>query len=68
NAIAWTGCGLAAAVAAVTAAPAALVGAADRGRLAVGARADLTLLTPDAEVAATVLAGELVYRGPHRAG
>lgn len=43
----------------VTATPAALLGCHDRGRLATGARADLVLLTPGLEVAATLVGGQV---------
>ena len=50
------------ALAAVTGTPAALLELADgRGRLEVGGRADITLLTPELEVAATLVAGEVAW-------
>jgi N-acetylglucosamine-6-phosphate deacetylase len=58
----FTRCELHEAVASVTAVPASLLGiAASRGRIAPGAVADLTLLTEDLQVAATIAAGEPVY-------
>lgn len=44
----------------VTSTPAALLGDDERGNLVAGARADITLLTPDLEVVATFVAGQLV--------
>jgi N-acetylglucosamine-6-phosphate deacetylase len=52
---------LPAAVDAVTATPAALLGLADRGVIAPGAVGDLVLLTPAGDLVATVIAGRLVY-------
>ncbi|MCX7669201.1 MAG: N-acetylglucosamine-6-phosphate deacetylase [Anaerolineae bacterium] len=61
NLMAFTGCGLAEALTAVTAAPAALLGmAAVRGRIAAGMIADLVLLDADLRVAATVVRGHLI--------
>ncbi len=57
-----TGCALADALATVTTTPATLLGLhAERGRIAPGYLADLTLLTPDLHVAGTVIRGKLVY-------
>jgi N-acetylglucosamine-6-phosphate deacetylase len=57
-----TGCPVDEALAAVTSTPAALLGLHDgRGRLEVGGRADITLLTPELEVAATLVAGEVAW-------
>jgi N-acetylglucosamine-6-phosphate deacetylase len=42
--------------------PAARVGLEDRGTLAVGQRADLTLWSAKLEVEATVVGGEIVFR------
>jgi N-acetylglucosamine-6-phosphate deacetylase len=57
-----TGCDRAEAIASVTSTPAALLGLDDgRGRLEVGGRADVTLLTPDLEVAATIVGGEVAF-------
>jgi N-acetylglucosamine-6-phosphate deacetylase len=39
--------------------PARLLGETDRGRLAAGARADLVVLTPDLEVVATLVGGQV---------
>ncbi len=61
NLIAFAGCDLADALATVTSTPADLLGLTDRGRLRVGARADLTLLDHDAELVATFVAGTLAH-------
>jgi N-acetylglucosamine-6-phosphate deacetylase len=61
NAVAFAGLDLAAAVRAVTATPAAVLGLADRGVVAPGAVADLVLLTPEGEVVATVVGGRVVH-------
>jgi N-acetylglucosamine-6-phosphate deacetylase len=63
NLAAATGLGLETAVAAATAVPARLLGLADRGRITPGARADLTIVTPDFEAAGTIIAGRLVWAG-----
>ena len=51
-----------AAVEAVTATPARLLGDPDRGRLAPGTRADLVLLDADLQVRLTVVGGVVAYR------
>ncbi len=54
-----------AAIAAVTATPARLLGLDDgRGELRVGGRADLALLTADLRVAVTIVAGRVAFRSP----
>jgi N-acetylglucosamine-6-phosphate deacetylase len=60
--LAATGCGLAEGVAAVSGGPAGLLGLPDRGALAVGYLADAVLLDTERRVAATVVAGEVVYQ------
>jgi N-acetylglucosamine-6-phosphate deacetylase len=49
------------AVSAVTSTPAAVLGLADRGVVADGARGDLVLLTTTGEVVATVIAGRVAF-------
>ncbi len=62
NLITYTGCTLAEAVAAVTAVPADLLGMGQqKGRIAPGYDADLVLLTPDLQVAMTIVHGDVVY-------
>lgn len=56
-----TGCTLAESVVTATATPADLLGDGSRGRLVDGARGDLTLVTPDLEVVATIIGGEIVH-------
>jgi N-acetylglucosamine-6-phosphate deacetylase len=64
NLVAYTGCAPHEAVAAMTASPTRLLGRADIGTVEVGRRADLVLLTPDLEVVATVVGGEVVFEQP----
>jgi N-acetylglucosamine-6-phosphate deacetylase len=60
--IAATDSDLSEALAAVTSTPAELLGLGEgRGRLEVGGRADITLLTPGLEVAATLVAGKVAW-------
>jgi N-acetylglucosamine-6-phosphate deacetylase len=61
NAVAFAGLDLEDAVRAVTAAPAAVLGLADRGVVAPGGVADLVLLTPEGHVVATVVGGRVVH-------
>jgi N-acetylglucosamine-6-phosphate deacetylase len=62
NLVAETGCALGEALATVTTTPAALLGfAGERGQIAPGFHADLTLLTPELRVAKTVVGGRVVY-------
>ena len=62
NLVAFTGCAVPDAVATVTSTPADLLGLADRGRLAVGCRADVTVLDRDLRVVATIVGGEVAWR------
>src|SRR6185503_5665432 len=60
--VAATGCDLREALATVTGTPAGLLGLSEgHGRLEVGGRADVTLLTAELEVAATLVAGEVAW-------
>jgi N-acetylglucosamine-6-phosphate deacetylase len=61
NLMTFTGCSLSEAVQTVTATPARLLGLTDRGALAVGAWADLALLSPDGSVRLTLTQGRVVY-------
>jgi N-acetylglucosamine-6-phosphate deacetylase len=61
NLVAFSGCSSAEALAAASVAPAAVLGDAGRGTLEPGARADVVLLTPDLEVVATWVGGELAH-------
>jgi N-acetylglucosamine-6-phosphate deacetylase len=61
NLLAYTGCSLADALATVTSTPADLLGLADRGRIRVGARADLTIVDPDGHLHRTVVAGDTAW-------
>jgi N-acetylglucosamine-6-phosphate deacetylase len=62
NTVAITGCAPGEAVAAATAAPAALLGAGTLGSLRPRAAADLVLLDEDLQVVATVAAGVVAHR------
>jgi N-acetylglucosamine-6-phosphate deacetylase len=65
NLIRFTGCAPAEAIRAATEAPARLLGLpGERGRIAPGAVADLVLLTPELQVAATLVAGEVLWERP----
>ncbi len=62
NLIAFTGCTLPQALTTVTTIPASLLGLDGRkGQITPGYDADLVLLTPDFQVATTVVGGEIVY-------
>ncbi|MCI0393379.1 MAG: N-acetylglucosamine-6-phosphate deacetylase [Chloroflexi bacterium] len=62
NLMAFTGCSLAEALPGVTTTPAALLGLGQRkGRIAPGYDADLVLLTPEHQVAVTIVAGQVAY-------
>ena len=61
NLAAATGRGLETAVAAATTVPAGLLGLADRGRITPGARADLTIVTPEFGAAGTIVDGRLAW-------
>ena len=61
NLMGFTGCSPAEAVAAASTVPAGLLGWGDRGRLAVGSRADLVLFDEAMEVAATMVGGQFAY-------
>jgi N-acetylglucosamine-6-phosphate deacetylase len=62
NLVAFTGSQLSEAISTVTSTPAALLGLdGSRGRIAPGYIADLTLLTNDLQVYATIVTGELLY-------
>ncbi len=68
NVLAFSGCTAAEAVASVTRVPARLLGLeAERGTLRPGALADVTLLTSDLGLAATIVAGRLVHDADGRA-
>jgi N-acetylglucosamine-6-phosphate deacetylase len=62
NLVAFTGCKPAEAIATVTSVAASVLGLGESlGRIAPGCRADLTLLDSNLRVAATIVAGEVVY-------
>ena len=68
NLVAFAGCELVHALATVTSTPADLLGLTDRGRLRVGARADLTILDHHAELVATIVDGRLAHGHLRRFG
>ncbi len=62
NLISFTGCTLSDALPTLTSVPAKLLGLGQRkGHIGLGYDADLTFLTPDLTVAATMVGGEFVY-------
>jgi N-acetylglucosamine-6-phosphate deacetylase len=61
NLVAFSGCSLADALHAASTAPAGVLGDTVRGTLALGARADLVLLSDDLHVLATIVAGAVVH-------
>ncbi len=61
NLVSFTRCSLEDALATVTSTPADLLGLDDRGRISVGARADLAVLDHDGNLRATVIAGETAW-------
>lgn len=61
NLAAFTGCSLDDALSAASEVPARLLGEPDRGRLVVGSRADLVLVTAAGEVVATIVGGRQIH-------
>jgi N-acetylglucosamine-6-phosphate deacetylase len=68
NLAAFTGAGTDMAVGAVTEVPARLLGRPERGHLRDGTVGDVTLLTPELEVAATIVRGRVAYARDEWAG
>jgi N-acetylglucosamine-6-phosphate deacetylase len=66
NLIAFTGCAVHEAVATVTSVPARLLGVAGKGAVVTGNDADVTLLTEELEVAATIVGGRMVHADDRR--
>lgn len=64
NLIAFTGCSLVEALPALTHTPAQVLGLLSKGKICSGCDADLTLLTPQGEVVAVFISGELVFSSP----
>ncbi len=62
NLVRFTGCTAAEALACASRVPAALLGLADRGRLAAGTRADVVLLDTDLRVTTTIVAGRVAWK------
>jgi N-acetylglucosamine-6-phosphate deacetylase len=64
NLVDFTGCEMHEAVGTITWNPARLLRQPDRGILEPGRRADLVVLTPELDVVATMVGGQLVYEQP----
>jgi N-acetylglucosamine-6-phosphate deacetylase len=62
NLVEYTGCTPAEAISTVTRNPASVLGIEDRGRIAVGARADIVVLDQSLRVVQTFVGGELAWR------
>ncbi|MGH8946415.1 MAG: N-acetylglucosamine-6-phosphate deacetylase [Acidimicrobiia bacterium] len=62
NLIDFTGCSVEEATAAASTVPARMLGLGDRGRVEVGARADLTLFDHTMQVVGTMVGGEMVWQ------
>jgi N-acetylglucosamine-6-phosphate deacetylase len=65
NLVAFTGCTAAEAISTVTTVPARLLGLADRGRVEVGARADLVVLDSSLRPRRTIVGGWLAFDAEH---
>ena len=61
NLVSFTGCSAEVALHAASTAPAAVLGDTVRGTLALGARADLVVLTENLDLVMTIVAGEIVH-------
>ena len=62
NLVAFTGCAAADAIRAASTTPAEIAGLHDRGRITVGARADLVLLDPGLHVTRTIIGGATAWK------
>jgi N-acetylglucosamine-6-phosphate deacetylase len=62
NLVEYTDCTPAEAISTVTRNPASVLGIEDRGRIAVGARADIVVLDPSLNVVQTFVGGEPAWR------
>jgi N-acetylglucosamine-6-phosphate deacetylase len=62
NLVRFTGCRLDQAIVAASTVPARVIGDTTRGRVAVGARADLTIFDLDGDVIATIIGGQVVFQ------
>ena len=61
NLLMWTDCSVSEAISSVTTVPANLLGLSKKGRLTLGADADLVLLSTKLDVIATWVTGEMLY-------
>ena len=61
NLVRFSGCRLDQAIVAASTVPARVIGDTTRGRVAAGARADLTIFDSDGDVAATIIGGQMVF-------
>ena len=68
NLMAWTGCSLYDAIRTLTATPAELLNLPNKGRISIGADADLVLITPDLEIKATIAGGKVLFKDLYRKG
>jgi N-acetylglucosamine-6-phosphate deacetylase len=66
NLVRFTGCRLDQAIVAASTVPARVIGDASRGRVADGARGDLTIFDPGGGVVATIIGGEIVFRADRK--
>jgi len=62
NLVEFAGCSLTEAIATVTSTPADLLGLVDRGRVAVGNHADLTIVDHEGRLEATIIGGRVGWR------
>ena len=62
NLVRFSGCRLEQAILAASTVPARVVGDTTRGRIAVGARADLAIFDFDGDVIATIIGGQVVFQ------
>ncbi len=66
NLVRFSGCRLEQAILAASTVPARVIGDTTRGRVAVGARADITIFDFDGDVFATIIGGQVVFQADRR--
>jgi N-acetylglucosamine-6-phosphate deacetylase len=64
NLATWAGCCIGEAAEAMSRSPAQVLGLAHKGTIVRGADADLTLLSAQGRVAATIVGGEILFKDP----